>query len=167
MVEEVSESNGHTGLIDDLTSIIRRKPWPVRIPDIPRRAVEAALATFTDERAWALIRLAADLRALGDRERALAVLDLAWRLEPSRQPAAAVFTCAIACHCDEGDVLTADVIASEQPDEYRDVKFARAACRLYATLLAETGEEKWKIELDRHLSLLEPVEQEHDLLPAF
>jgi hypothetical protein len=162
----MSESNGHTDLIDDLTSVIRQKTWPERVPDLPRRAVEAALATTTDERAWALVRLAADLRALGDRDRALGVLDLAWGLEPSTRPAAAMFTCAIACHCDEGDLVTADVIASEQPDDYRDVKFARAACRLYATLLAETGEEEWKLELDRHLELLEPVD-EHELLPTF
>jgi len=44
--------------------------------------------------------------------------------------------------------------ASEQPDDFRDVKFARVACRLYATLLAETGEERWKLELERHVAVL-------------
>lgn len=162
----MSEHNGHGDLIGDLNSAIRQKPWPQRVPDLPRRAVEAALATSTDERAWSLVRLAADLRALGDRRRALGVLDLAWRMEPSAGPAAAMFTCAIACHCDEDDYFTAEVIACEQPDEYRDGKFARVACRLYAALLAETGEERWRLELDRHLDLLEPVDEAEELVVA-
>jgi hypothetical protein len=66
-----------------------------------------------------------------------------------------MFTCAIACHCDLGDLYTGQLIAREQPEEYRDAKFARAACRLYAALLEETGEERWKVELDRHLALLD------------
>ena len=77
-----------------------------------------------------------------------------------------MFTCAIACHCDLDDLYTAQVVAGEQPDEYRDAKFARAACRLYASLLAETGEERWKLELDRHLALLPRSEQDQDLLPS-
>ncbi len=41
------------------------------------------------------------------------------------------------------------------------MKFARAACRLYAAVLAETGEERWKRELDRHIAILDA---EADLL---
>jgi hypothetical protein len=151
----VSDNNGHNQVLVDFPSHTPDFVWPKRVPDFPRRAVEAALATSNDARAWALVRLAADLRANNDRKKALAVLDLAWSMEPSAEPAAAMFTCAIACHCDEEHYLTAHVVASEQPDENRDTKFARAACRLYATLLAETGEELWKLELERHLALLE------------
>jgi hypothetical protein len=103
------------------------------------------------------VRLAADLRAVDERATTLTVLDLAWHMEPSTQPAAAMFTCAIACHCDLGDLYTAQLIASEQPDDYRDAKFARAVCRLLAALLEETGEERWKLEFDRHRALLDAV----------
>jgi hypothetical protein len=151
----MSESNGHVVLLDSPPSATSDYVWPRRVPDFPRRAIEAALATGTDDRAWALVRLAADLRADGDQRKALLVLDIAWGLAPSGGPSAAMFTCAIACHCDEGEFFTAHVVASEQPEEYRDVKFARAACRLYATLLAETGEQRWKLELDRHLAVLD------------
>jgi hypothetical protein len=153
----MSDSNGHVDLLGDLHSRLDggEAPWPRRIPDLPRRAVEAALASSTDERAWALVRLAADLRAMDDQRTALRVLDLAWSMGPSTHPAAAMFTCAVACHCDLDDLYTAQLIAGEQPDDYRDVKFARAACRLFAALLEETGEERWKLELDRHLSILD------------
>jgi hypothetical protein len=152
----MSDSNGHVDLVGDLYARLEEvTPWPRRVPDLPRRAVEAALASSTDERAWALVRLAADLRAMDDQAAALRVLDLAWHMTPSAHPAAAMFTCALACHCDLGDLYTARFLAEEQPDEHRDAKFARAACRLYASLLAETGEERWKLELDRHRSLLD------------
>ena len=158
----MSDSNGHEDLVGDLYAQLEGVAlWPRRVPDLPRRAVEAALATSTDERAWALVRLAADLRAMGDQATALRVLDFAWAMEPSSEPAAAMFTCAIACHCDLGDLFTAQLIAGEQPDDYRDVKFARAACRLYAALLEETGEERWKCELARHVAILDA---EADLL---
>jgi hypothetical protein len=157
--EAMIDSNGHGDLVGDLYARLEGvPPWPSRVPDLPRRAVEAALATSTDERAWALVRLAADLRAMDKQREALHVLDLAWSMEPSAEPSAAMFTCAIACHCDLGDLYTGQLIAGEQPDEYRDVKFARAACRLYAALLAETGDERWKLELDRHVAILDVVE---------
>lgn len=157
--QAMSDSNGHGDLVGDLYAQLEGvPPWPRRVPDLPRRAVEAALATSTDERAWALVRLAADLRAMDELRTALGVLDLAWSMEPSTVPAAAMFTCAIACHCDVGDLYTGQLIAGEQPDEYRDVKFARAACRLYAALLAETGEERWKRELDRHVAILDAAD---------
>ena len=152
----MSDNNNHVEvLVLNVPSQTPDYVWPKRVPDFPRRAVEAALATSNDARAWALVRLAADLRASDDQRKALAVLDLAWGMEPSAEPAAAMFTCAIACHCDNDDFLTAHVVANDQPDAYRDTKFARVACRLYATLLAETGEERWKLELERHLALLD------------
>jgi hypothetical protein len=92
---------------------------------------------------------------MGEHSTALSVLDLVWHMEPATHPAAAMLTCAIACHCDLADLYTAQLIASEQPHDYRDAKFARAACRLYAALLDETGEERWKLELDCHLALLD------------
>jgi hypothetical protein len=156
----MSDDRRYSLLLDEPAPRVPDFVWPKRVPDYPRRAVEAALATSTDDRAWALVRLAADLRADGDRARALRVLDLAWELGPSSAPAAAMFTCAIACHCDEHELATAHMVASEQPGEHRDVRFARAACRLYATLLAETGDERWKLELDRHLEILETASLE-------
>jgi hypothetical protein len=125
-------------------------PYPQRVPDLPRRAIEAALATSTDERAWALIRLAADLRVLGEIDTALVALDTAWHLHPSTEPARAMFSCAIACHCDTAAYTKAETIASEQPEEFHDLKFSRAAVRLYSTLLEETGEERWAIYLDHY-----------------
>jgi hypothetical protein len=53
----MSDSNGYEDLVGDLYSRLKGlPPRPRRVPDLPRRAVEAALADSTDERAWALVR---------------------------------------------------------------------------------------------------------------
>lgn len=138
-------------------------PYPQRVPDLPQRALDAALATSADARAWALVKLAADLRVLGEIETALFVLDAAWFLGPSTEPSRAMFSCAIGCHCDRADYDVAHLIAAEQPEEYHDEKFSRAAQRLYLTLLELTGEEQWSVWLDhysRHLAAADYGEAE-------
>lgn len=133
-------------------------PYPQRVPDIARRVVEAAQARTNDEKAWALVRLGADLRVLGDISGALRALDAAWELRPTIEPARAMWSCAIAAHCDNADYLLAHRVAHQLPEGYHDVKFSRAAARLYATLLEETGEECWAVHLAHYRTHLESVD---------
>jgi hypothetical protein len=68
--------------------------------DYRARALEAAFAQRADDRAWARIRLAAALRADGDTEAALSVLDEAWLLGSQDETECAIYTVAMAIHCD-------------------------------------------------------------------
>jgi hypothetical protein len=146
------DTNGN--LADDLHS------WAVeaaygRQPDLVRRAVEAAFADSCTDRTWALVRLAADLRAMGRHREALDVLDIAWWYDREGPATAAMFSVGIACHCDTNQHLTGHVVAVQQPDEIIDLKLARAACRLYWELLQQTGEECWQLQLDRYRAICE------------
>jgi len=71
--------------------------------DVLDDALAAALVVGDGERAWALVRLAAGLRARGDFDRALLALDGADLLGDDAARAAA-FTCAAAVHHDRGDL---------------------------------------------------------------
>lgn len=86
------------------------------------------------ESVWALVRRADALRALGDPGRALRVLDRAWALGPAEDAELAIYTCAIAAHCDLRQHFTAVLIEREQVRRAIDAGFARAAHRLYAEL---------------------------------
>ena len=118
---------------------------PVRQADLVARCLDLARATRVNERAWALVRLAADLRALGDHRRALYVLDTAWFLLPEDEAVRAIETVAIACHCDMGAHLTAVRIEQQPGSLPPDLKRARAAVRLYAELFEATGEDDYRI----------------------
>jgi hypothetical protein len=107
--------------------------------ELASRTIEAALAESSDERAWVLVRLAEDLRALGRADVALRALDAAWELRPSEEPRRAIFTCAISAHCDLDQHIVAEVIEREQAARSMDDEFALAALRLYSALSRMTG----------------------------
>jgi hypothetical protein len=113
-----------------------------RQPDYRARAVEAAFAQGPGDRAWARVRLAADLRADDQKEAALAVLDDAWLLRPCEEAERAIFTVAIAVHCDLGAHPTAEIIEREQAARSVDSHFAWAAVRLYSELSKVTDDEE-------------------------
>ncbi len=74
--------------------------------DLLDEALVAALASTNEERSWALVRLAAALRARQDYDRALLALDGA-ALHGTGSVCAAAFTCAAAIHHDRGDLVSA------------------------------------------------------------
>jgi hypothetical protein len=112
-----------------------------RQPDFVLRALEAALARTSDQKAWALVRLAADLRAVGRPAVALSVLDEAFFLGHKIETDRAMFSSAIGAHCDLGQhpvgkVVERDWVKQGDPD----LKFAKAALRLYTESFLATGD---------------------------
>ena len=129
-----------------------------RQADYRARALEAVFAQGSDDRAWARIRLAADLRADGEFAAALGVLDEAWLLGPSAEAECAIYTVAIAVHCDLGAHPTAEVIEREQAVRVADAKFARAAARLYSELVRATDDEAHRSRRDRYIAMIDELE---------
>jgi hypothetical protein len=117
-----------------------------------------AHATRVNDRAWALVRLAADLRALGEQPRALEVLDVAWLLKPEDEAVRAIETVAIACHCDMGTHETAARIEQQPSSLPPDLRYARASVRLYAELHDATGEEAHRTRRDFYSTLIAELE---------
>jgi len=124
-----------------------------RQADLVARCLELARATRANERAWALVRLAADLRALRDPARALGVLDIAWLIEPEDQAVRAIET--VASHCDMGTHEAA--VRIERQARPPDLKYARAAVRLYAEIFDATGDEEYRIRRDFYSMLVSEV----------
>lgn len=89
------------------------------------------------ESAGDLVRRADALLARGDPARALRVLDRAWALDRAGDAELAIYTRAIAAHCDLGRHATAVLLEREQVRRAVDADFARVAHRLYAEV-AET-----------------------------
>ena len=110
-----------------------------RTTEPANRAIEAARAESSDDRARALVRLAQDLRQHGRAAVTLQVLDAAYQLFPSEEVRRAAYTCAIEAHCDLGHYVVAEVIEREQASRSIDEAFARAALRLYSALSRWTG----------------------------
>lgn len=126
--------------------------------DVIGRVLTLATAQRSDDRAWALVRLAADLRALGRHEDALRVLDAAWFLQPSEHPELAIFTCAIAIHCDREAHDVAVTLERDFAERGIDLKFGRACVRLYTQLAALTEDDEHLERLAQyrtHVNLLE------------
>lgn len=100
-------------------------------------ALVAALASTKEQRAWALVRLAAALRARHDYDRALLALDGAALLSTGSACSAA-FTCAAAIHHDRGDLDSARKAGEEayrlDPDHYS----RQALVSIYYDLWQET-----------------------------
>jgi hypothetical protein len=111
-------------------------------------AIEAALAPDADSRGWSLVRLAAALRAKGDLERALLVLDGVDSLGASPGVRAAAFTCAAGVHCDRGDpgaARTAGELAHGlAPDEFTRKVLLRAYWELWTETRQREFFELWK-----------------------
>lgn len=137
----VSADNTHD-LVGTLHKRAQEAANGPRQPDYRARALEAAFAQGSDDRAWARIRLAADLRADSEAAAALSVLDDACLLGPSEEAERAIYTVAIAVHCDLGSHPTAEVIEREQAARSVDAYFARVAARLYSELARATGDDE-------------------------
>ena len=130
-----------------------------RQPDYRARAYEAAFAQGSDERAWSRVRLAADLRADGEKEAALRVLDEAWMLGASEDAERAIYTVAIALHCDL--VLTqlprSSAQSVEQPQSecpvVKSSDFARASARLYSELFKVTEDDEHRRRWEHYAAI--------------
>jgi hypothetical protein len=127
-----------------------------------RRALGLAAAQTSDDRARALVRLAATARRSGLFEEALWALDAAWRLRPSDAAERAVYTCAISVHCDRADYETAIKIGEAAMARSRDAGLLEAMERTYRELFVQTDNPLWE---EKWLSV-QAVLEEFDLGPA-
>ena len=129
--------------------------------DLVTRAVAIAHARTSDQRAWALTRLAAALRRAEHHDEALWVLDVADGLRPSMKPECAVFTSAIGVHCDRGDLGVARMIGEEQLGRSLDLKLLRAMVRVYHGIFVQSedpkDEARWR-DMSRRVESLEALE---------
>lgn len=126
--------------------------------DLVERCLEIAAATRADDRAWALVKLAADLRRLERYDDALRVLDLASELLGDPRSELAVYTCAIAVHCDRSEHEVAIKLERQVVAGGVDVKFGLACRRLYSELHAKTGDEEHRARRDSYRALVESLE---------
>jgi hypothetical protein len=162
---EMTTDNTHA-LVGVLHERARAAATEPRQPDYQSRAFEAAFAQGPDDRAWARIRLAADLRADDQKQAALSVLDDAWLLCPSDEAERAIYTVAIAVHCDLGAYPTAVILEREQASRSVDGHFARAAARLYSELLEVTGEEEHRIRRSSYSGIADESEGGRSVIAA-
>ena len=137
-----------------------------RTVDVIGRVLALAAAHRADDRAWALVRLAADLRALGRHDDALRVLDAAWFLEPSEQPELAMFSCAIAIHCDRQAHDVAVTLERDFAERGIDLKFGRACVRLYSELYAATEDDEHQARLESYSAHVQLFESEEASVAA-
>ena len=101
-------------------------------------AIDAATATDAEQRAWALVALAARLREDDERARALEVLDSVVAFDPSWEAQSAAFTTAAAIHCDLGDFKTARSICDQTLAKGVNEYILSAAVRVYWELARST-----------------------------
>jgi hypothetical protein len=101
-------------------------------------AIDAATATDAEQRAWALVALAARLREDDERARALEVLDAVVAFDPPWEVQSAAFTTAAAIHCDLGDLKTARSICDETLAKGVNEYILSAAVRVYWELARST-----------------------------
>jgi hypothetical protein len=134
-----------------------------RQADLVSRALELAVATRTDDRAWGLIRLAADLRALGRYDDALRALDVAWRLSPGERPERAAFTCAIAIHCDRDEHLLAETLERQLVGREIDLELGLACLRLYSELFTLTVADEHRARREFYRATVERLETQRSV----
>jgi hypothetical protein len=111
-------------------------------------SIEVAAAAGVDERAWALVRVAGELRALRRYDDALQALDLACQLSPCEGAELAIFACAIAIHCDVGEYELAVKLERSFAERGIDLRLALVCLRLYSELFAATGDERCRERRD-------------------
>jgi hypothetical protein len=111
-------------------------------------SVETTAAASVDERAWALVRLAGDLRARGHYDDALRTLDVAWHLSPGDAAELAVFACAVAIHCDREQYQRALNLERSFVKRGIDLRLALAFERLHAELFGATSDERHRERRD-------------------
>jgi tetratricopeptide (TPR) repeat protein len=114
----------------------------------PGESVEVAASADVDERAWALVRVAGELRALRRYDDALQVLDLACQLSPDEAAELAIFASAIVIHCDVGEYELAVKLERSFTERGIDLRLARASLRLYSELFQATGDERTRERRD-------------------
>lgn len=101
-------------------------------------AIHAAIATDAEQRAWALVGLAARLRDDDERQTALDVLDAVVAFDPSWEIQSAAFTTAAAIHCDLGDLGTARSLCDQTLSKGVNRFILGAAVRIYWELAQST-----------------------------
>jgi hypothetical protein len=106
-------------------------------------AVRASVEPGREQRAWALVALAARLRSDGSRELARIAIDAAVALDAGPGPTRAAYTCAVALHADEGDLETAAKLGEELLAEGHDAYLLRTMARVYWSLWRQTKDETW------------------------
>jgi hypothetical protein len=143
------------GLDDVLLDQVRASTRATRVPNVAEHVLELVTANASEGRAWALVKLAADFRVTGERDAALRLLDVAWILGPSPRPERAIFTVAVAIHCDAGRHEIAQTLIDEQVGRSIDPEVAMAAARVYAELFAQTGDVAYAEARDSFLASAE------------
>ena len=106
-------------------------------------AVRAAVEPGREARAWALVALAARLRADGSRELARIAIDAAVALDAGTGPTRAAYTCAVALHADEGDLRTAVKLGEDLLEEGYNPHLLQAMSRVYWDLWKDTEDAVW------------------------
>jgi hypothetical protein len=147
-----------------------RESMSVRVvpdDDLVQIAVRAALGATVDARAWALVQLAAALRRRGDVEGALHVLDLAWGLRPSPRVEAAVYTCAVAAHCDADRFEVARTVGEQTLRRWCDSALLRALGRAYIGLYLDRGDPADIERAQRLFDEADPAEPDSTALTAY
>jgi hypothetical protein len=129
------------GVLRERLKDISRRPLPT---DSFGRAIAAAIAPEPRDRCWKLVSLAASLRAGGDRELALAILDATVALGAPADVRHAAYTTAIAIHTDLGNLETAEKLARQELADEVDEYLLRTLARLYWELYDETGLEEYR-----------------------
>jgi hypothetical protein len=140
---------------DDLRERVRALCEAGRVPDLRARA--AGDLSHRDETAWAVVRLAAALRAAGDAEAGLRLLETAVRMRPGDRVQRAIATVAIEAHCDRGSARAAASLVRRLEDAAVDERLARAAARAYDRLVAETGDGRYAPLRDRWAALADEL----------
>ena len=106
-------------------------------------AIRAAVEPGREARAWALVALAARLRADGSRELARDAIDAAVALDAGAGPTRAAYTCAVAIHADEGDLRSAVKLGEELMEEGHNASLLQAMSRVYWDLWKDTEDAVW------------------------
>ena len=110
-------------------------------------AIHAATEPDRNQRAWALVSLAKQLRGEEQHERALTVLDAAVAINPTWEAQSAAFTLA-AIHCDRNELDKARAICDETLARGVNVYVLKTAARVYWELAQSTKVQelydKWK-----------------------
>jgi hypothetical protein len=87
-------------------------------------------------------------------------LDIASSLSPGFDAERAIFTCAIAVHCDRREYKVAAKLERQQAERSIDLKFARACARLYSELYGESEDEGDRARRDAYVAAINSLDAE-------
>jgi hypothetical protein len=108
-----------------------------------RLAVQAAVASDPEQRAWSLVALAGRLRQEGCTELARRAVEGAVALNAGPEPTRAAHACAVALHADDGDLASAVKLGEELLAEGHDAYLLKTMARVYWSLWRQTKDETW------------------------